>query len=189
VEVYNMLVPITLVLWFCGISCFVGGWVCLGKTDTKGAGFIVTLGGVLTILTVFVSMAVYAPSNSIIEGGPVGTPTSCALFLMCPIIYGCSLTSFGLHVYNGWDGRGLGYLAIYLGLTALFCQYMFWPDVFWSIMNFMWVVALWGTAAANLTKWPIMKFLGWELIIACGLFSLLFASWALVADWAAWGAF
>lgn len=179
-----------MVMWFCGISCFVGGWACLGKTDSKGAGFVIALGGILTIITVMISMAVYAPSNSVIDEGPVGTPTSAALFLMCPIIYGCALTSFGAHLHYGWDTRGHGWLAVYLGLTALFCQYMFWGDWFWTVMNLTWVVALFATAAANLTKWPVLKFLGWELIIACGLFSLLWASCALiVGDWAAWGTF
>ncbi|MCQ5375099.1 MAG: hypothetical protein NO474_00640 [Methanomassiliicoccales archaeon] len=186
-DVYNMLVPITLVMWFCGISCFVGGWLVLGRADAKGGGFVVAMGGIAATLTVFISMAVYAPSNSIISGGPVAAPTGAALFLMCPIIYGLVLTSFGFHAFNGWDGRSQGWLAFYMGLTALFCQYMFWPDIFWQVMNFTWVVALFATAAANLTKWPVAKFLAVWLIFACGLFSLLFASCALVAGWSAWG--
>lgn len=182
-DIYNMLVPITCVMWFCGISCFVGGWICLGRADGKGGGFVVAMGGLAATLSAFISLWVYAPSNSIIEAGPVGVPTTAALFIICPIIYGLVLTSFGFHAYNGWDGRSQGWLALYMGLTALFFQYYFWGSNFWQVMNFTWVVALFATAAANLTKWPVLKFLGAWLVVACGLFSLLFASLSLGMAW------
>ena len=182
---FNQLVPITLVIWFCGIACFTGGWLLLGKADGKGAGFVVAMAGLAAQVSVFISLAVYAPTNSVItEGLIVGVPTSAAIFLITPEIYGFILTSFGMHAYNGWDLRSQGWLAVYMGITALWDQYLFAGSAFWAIMNFTWVVALWATAAACLTKWPVGKFLGWWLIILCGLFSLLYCSIALAtAGW------
>jgi len=178
-EIINMLVPITFVMWFCGISCFVGGWLLLGKADGKGGGFVVAMGGIAAQLTVFISLAVYAPSNSILAVGPVGAPTTAALFLICPEIYGFILTSFGAHAHYGWDLRSQGWAAFYMGLTALFYQWYFAASAFWAVMNFTWVVALFATAAACLTKWPVGKFLGYWLWLVCGLFSLLYASIAV----------
>jgi len=184
-EIINMLTPITLVIWFCGISCFVGGWLLLGKADGKGGGFVVAMGGLAAQLTVFISLAAYAPSNSVIAVGPVAVPVTQALFLICPEIYGFILTSFGCHAHFGWDVRSQGWLAVYMGLTALFFQWFFAGSAFWAVMNLTWVIALWATAAACLTKWPVGKFLGHWLWLVCGLFSLLYCSLA-VAMGALW---
>jgi len=175
--IFNMLVPITFVMWFCGISCFVGGWLLLGKADGKGAGFVVAMGGLAAQLTCFISLAVYAAEP--IAAGFVAAPTTAALFLICPEIYGFILTSFGCHAYFGWDLRSQGWLAVYMGITALFYQWYFAASAFWAVMNLTWVIALFSTAAACLTKWPIGKFLGYWLWLVCGLFSLLYASLAV----------
>jgi hypothetical protein len=178
-EIYNMLVPIACVMWFCGFSCFVGGWLLLGKADGKGGGFAVALGGILATITVLISMHAYATTNSVIAVGPVGVPATAALFLICPVIYGMILTSFGFHAHFGWDLRSQGWAATYMGITALFYQWYFAASAFWAVMNFTWVVALFATAAACLTKWPVGKFLGYWLWLVCGLFSLLYASLAV----------
>lgn len=178
----NQLVPITFVMWFCGIACFVGGFLLLGKADGKGGGFVVAMGGLCAQLTVFISLAAYAPANSIIEA-VVGVPATAALFLICPEIYGFILTSFGAHAHYGWDLRSQGWLAVYMTLTALFFQWYFAASAFWAVMNLTWVIALAGTAAACLTKWPVGKFLGHWLWLVCGLFSLLYASLACGMGW------
>jgi len=179
VSVYNLLVPITLVMWFCGISCFVGGWLLLGKADGKGGGFVVAMGGLCAQLACAISLAFYAPVTSAIEAGVVAAPTTAALFIICPWIYGFILTSFGAHAHFGWDVRSQGWLAVYMGITALFYQWYFAASAFWAVMNLTWVIALFSTAAACLTKWPIGKFLGYWLWLVCGLFSLLYASIAV----------